>query len=360
MPTDADLKRLFVSEVIRMVDDSEWAPIEHRVIQKEIDLLWEEVSRRKTLDSVSVKFVPWAENPNISAIGKRFLILPPREKKGVCIGYATPYWSLGWSGVFQSEFGDAVLSSFISSCGIHVDRNCRVSALLFIWRVYGSTPHLHHWRSGRFWNQLEELIVGPPCGDAAEFAYRFLVDNDRSDAESLVNWSAFEGFDQRLSKHARLLDDMFNVLDIDVHRTAYHLLRAVDLLEGSPQEAVVAMCATIDAAKVFFEREGEKVTTEGLCYRLGFPYEVAQELDALEKVRNLLCAHRAIAIWWDFGEIYGQRIAVWFGLTWRVFRQTCAYERKHRSSDPFPSDWSSWWKKNAVALWKGLGYAPLP
>ncbi|MCB9892904.1 MAG: hypothetical protein H6839_00475 [Planctomycetes bacterium] len=356
------MKAAFTTEVLRAFDKdtSFWGDDSREAVKRDIHRLWDEVAGRRDIENVSLRQIDYSELPKTLLIGQRYFIAPSR-RPGICVGTSSPYWKFGWKDTLKTNFGDGLLRDFMISCSIHVTRNAYVSAMLFLWRATATVPDLRNSWEMQEWNHVGHHFpdVDRSALNKATIAYevaKLAGGNDRS----LVLWDDVGPANARLSKHATLIDDEVNVLDLDVHRMAYHLVRAALLSTSFVQEAVVALAAVVDAGKALFERRGEKITTEGLCYRIGAPYSLAAEIDRLERVRDRLCAHRAFAVWWDFGSIYGDQVDDWLDVVWRVFRFVCKWERENRETEPFPEDWSDWWQENAVHLWRSLGYGDLP
>jgi len=85
--------------------------------------------------------------------------------------------------------------------------------------------------------------------------------------------------------------------------------------------------------------------------------------DALSGLYELRCAfgaHPAASKWWDFGEIYGEAVEAYFETAVRLLGALSDLETQHRSVQPNPELWSSWFEDNACALLDAVWFARLP
>lgn len=353
------LKNRFKTEVMKVFDVSPYAHEDRAQVQREIDLIWNAMDKLPSRVIVRTYRLKGARKLDVQ--GRRFFLLSGKSEI-VWLGMVNALPSWGWKSLhgtkdlgLKTEFADEVLEWFMLSCSIHITRCAYTIASLLMWRTTGEI--LNRFGPGQESGWYIDGVTSQKR--ASETPGHFARESALHNLHEI-----FKGHRNRKARRVRLdayalaLDDLVNVEDLDLHRAAFHLIHAASLQceFGLSREAIVALCASVDACRVLLERAGIETNTEGLCYRVGLPFNLAEELARMEDARNRFCAHRAAASWWDIDEIFEEQVKIWLNTTWRLFKRVCKWEQHNRVVPSMPKNWGQWWRANAVQLWKCLGY----
>ena len=82
----------------------------------------------------------------------------------------------------------------------------------------------------------------------------------------------------------------------------------------------------------------------------------------IDHLYNLRCdfgAHPSSSKWWDFAEIYDEDIDAIRDSVKRMLWRLCQIENLNRVVEPFPEQWSYWFRQNALLVYDAVWFTKI-
>lgn len=284
--------------------------------------------------------------PGISLADLIWLV--PVGRKKSYGAYTIPAWRRGWRLVVKNPDLEDTISWFFHCASQYVAR-ARASVLAFSVSVAYDVPvsifgsRMSMFCVERRIGMEEKDLVGP----VIKKRFRRSVPVRPSDGRAF-----------RVQQWAQQV----NTLDPFLQRAVFQYLRARELDEaGFCEQAINCLDNILSILDQFLQaRKVHASVVKRVTARNYFPPEDRQLLEQLYLLRSEFAGHPSQWKWWDFAEIYEEKISGSFDVAIRAVRLLGQLERHHRVVDPWPKSWSHWFECNADWLWDAVWFARLP
>lgn len=269
------------------------------------------------------------------------------------VATACPGWGRGWSSLLPDEHAYDVLTWLLHYAAQYVHRSLVLKVILPIAEEAGVVSHPFGLRS------INYAAYGP---ETVQPAWRLL-------AKAMELAAAWYPKETASDSEARCRVDLagpwlnYNTVDPYVHQAAFHWLRGVQLdCGGFAAEAVGAFDRVFEVTHSFLVSTGvlQKQASRSQCAQaLRLPPDVQEIAERTHFLRNHFAAHAGGWRWWDFDEMFADDLPDAKRAALDALHSLGRIEPAHRSIEPSPSSWSTWFWEHFEVLWKAVWYEAL-